>query len=76
MAFGPGLVAAASPEDLAAGAHPLIGENLLKSVLLLEDVSTRSGLGAVSLAHDEDDLARTLEGYRAGLDRLRRAGLA
>ena len=65
-----------SPDDLVAAAHPWISERLLKSTLLLEDVSTRSGLGAISLAHGDEDLTRTLEGYRAALDRLRKAGLA
>jgi glutamate-1-semialdehyde 2,1-aminomutase len=65
-----------SPDDLVTWKHPLIGERLLKSVLLLEDVSTRSGLGGISLAHDDDDLTHTLNGYRAALKRLRDAGLS
>jgi len=67
--------APACPEDLAERGHPLVGERLLKSTLLLEDLSVRSGLGAISLAHTEEDLDRSLESIRAGLDRLRRAGL-
>jgi glutamate-1-semialdehyde 2,1-aminomutase len=62
-------------EDLAASAHPWIAERLFKSVLLLEDVSTRSGIGAISTTHSDADLDRTLDGYRAALDRLNRAGL-
>jgi glutamate-1-semialdehyde 2,1-aminomutase len=64
------------PEDLAGTPHPAIGERLLKSVLLLEDVSSRSGLGAISTAHSGEDLDRTLEGFRAAFERLKRAGLA
>jgi len=64
-----------SPEDLVANRHPFVGERLLKSVLLLEDVSSRSGLGAISLAHTEEDLRRTLDGYRAALRRLQAARL-
>jgi glutamate-1-semialdehyde 2,1-aminomutase len=64
-----------SPEDLAERAHPVLDERLLKSTLLLEDLSVRSGLGAISAAHTEEELDRTLEGIRAGFDRLRRAGL-
>ncbi len=63
------------PEELIAGCHPWISERLWKSVLMLEDVSTRTGLGAISTAHGDEELERTLEGYRAGFDRLRRAGL-
>ena len=65
-----------SPDQLLADRHPLIGERLLKAVLLLEDVSTRSGLGGISLAHDDDDLQQTLDGYRAALERIKCAGLA
>jgi glutamate-1-semialdehyde 2,1-aminomutase len=72
----PGAPRPACPEDLADAGHPLISERLLKSVLLLEDVFTRSGLGAISTAHSDDDLDRTLDGYRAGLRRLKQAGLA
>ena len=64
------------PEELAAGRHPWISERLWKSVLMLEDISSRTGLGAISTAHDDEHLERTLEGYRAGFERLRRAGLA
>jgi len=62
-------------EDLAGAAHPWITERLLKSVLLLEDLSSRSGIGAISMAHTDEDLDRTLEGFRAGLARLKQAGL-
>jgi glutamate-1-semialdehyde 2,1-aminomutase len=63
------------PEDLAERAHPLIGERLLKSTLMLEDLSVRSGLGAISTTHTEEELDHSLEAVRAGLDRLRRADL-
>ena len=63
------------PEELARGRHPLIGECLLKSLLLLEDVSTRSGVGAISTEHTDANVDKTLEGYRAVFDRLKRAGL-
>ncbi len=65
----------ACPEDLVQDAHPLITERLLKSVLLLEELSTRSGLGALSLAHDDRYMDRTIDGYRAALARMKRAGL-
>ncbi len=65
----------ASPEDLAEATHPVLGERLLKSILLLEDVSIRSGLGAISTTHDDEHLERTLEGFRAAFHRVRRAGL-
>jgi glutamate-1-semialdehyde 2,1-aminomutase len=65
----------ASPEDLAESGHPLVGERLLKATLLLESLSTRSGIGAISTAHTDDDLDRTLDAWRAGLARLRDAGL-
>ncbi len=63
------------PEELAERRHPLVTERLLKSTLLLEDLSTRSGMGAVSTAHDGADLERTLAAMGAGLTRLKRAGL-
>jgi glutamate-1-semialdehyde 2,1-aminomutase len=68
--------AAACPEEMAERSHPVIGERLLKSVLLLEGVSVRSGLGAISTAHDEADLDKALEATAAALARFRAAGLA
>jgi glutamate-1-semialdehyde 2,1-aminomutase len=62
-------------EELAAAAHPWITERLLKAVLLLEDVSSRSGIGAISTTHTDEDLDRTLDGFRAAVERLKRAGL-
>jgi glutamate-1-semialdehyde 2,1-aminomutase len=62
-------------EELAGAAHPWIAERLLKSVLLLEDVSSRSGIGGISTVHTDADLDHTLEGFRAALDRLKKAGL-
>lgn len=63
------------PEELAERAHPLVGERLLRSVLMLEDVSVRSGLGAISAAHSPQEIERTLESFRDAFRRLRRAGL-
>ena len=63
------------PEELVTAEHPEIDERLWKSVMLLEGVSTRTGLGAISSAHGEQDLVATLESFRAGFDRLKRAGL-
>jgi glutamate-1-semialdehyde aminotransferase len=58
------------PEELVERGHPLIDERLLKSVLLLEDLSTRSGIGAISTAHSEQDIERTLDAVRAAFRRL------
>jgi len=66
---------ATCPEEMFERAHPVIGERLLKSVLLLEGVSVRSGLGAISTAHDEADLDAALEATAAALARFRAAGL-
>ncbi len=63
------------PESLAAGLHPVLDEGLLKSTLLLEDVSTRAGGGAVSTAHSEPDLEQTLDGFRAAFRRFAEAEL-
>jgi glutamate-1-semialdehyde 2,1-aminomutase len=63
------------PEELAERRHPGIGERLVKSAMLLEGVSVRSGLGAVSTAHTERDLDASAEATRAALERFRRAGL-
>jgi glutamate-1-semialdehyde 2,1-aminomutase len=63
------------PEELAERRHPVIDGALLKSVLLLHDVSTRTGLGALSTAHTPDDIDRTLDAYRGALERLRKAGI-
>jgi glutamate-1-semialdehyde 2,1-aminomutase len=63
------------PEDLAACRHPAIGERLLKSVLLLEGVSVRSGLGAVSTTHGEAEIEASLDAVRSALERFRGAGL-
>jgi glutamate-1-semialdehyde 2,1-aminomutase len=64
------------PEELAERANPLVPERLLKAVLLLEGLSTRSGCGAISTAHTDDDLVRTVEAMRAGWRRFVDAGLA
>jgi glutamate-1-semialdehyde 2,1-aminomutase len=63
------------PEELVERSHTLISERLLKSTLLLEDLSVRSGLGAISAAHSDDDLERTLDAYGAAFDRFKKAGL-
>lgn len=65
-----------NPDAIAARAHPTIDERLLKSVMLLEDVSTRTGIGGLSTAHTDEDIDRTLEGLRAAFARFKRAGLA
>ncbi len=65
----------ANPEGLAEGLHPLLDEDLLKSTLLLEDVSTRAGGGAVSTAHSEPDFEKTLDGFRAAFRRFAGVGL-
>lgn len=64
------------PEEMVDRRHPLIDERLLKSVLILHDVSTRNGLGAISTAHDDESMDRTLAGYREALDHLRAGGVA
>jgi glutamate-1-semialdehyde 2,1-aminomutase len=63
------------PEDLASSAHPAVTERLLKSVLLLEDVFTRSGLGGISATHTDEDLDQTLAAFRAAFARLGKAGI-
>ena len=65
-----------NPEALAAHSHPLIDDRLLKATLLLEDVSSRTGLGAISTSHSQQDLERTLQGYRAAFQRFKTAGIA
>jgi glutamate-1-semialdehyde 2,1-aminomutase len=63
------------PEELAERAHPWVSERLFKSVLLLEGVSGRAGVGAISTAHEESDLERTVGAVRRTLVRLREADL-
>jgi glutamate-1-semialdehyde 2,1-aminomutase len=65
------------PEQLTGpdGAHPRIDDSLLRAVLLLEDLSVRHGVGAVSLAHAEADVERTVAGFRRALARLAAADL-
>jgi glutamate-1-semialdehyde 2,1-aminomutase len=63
------------PEQLAAGAHPTLDEALLKSALLLEDVSIHYGVGALSTAHTEDEIEATGAALARVLERVRRAGL-
>jgi len=67
--------APSSPEEMASRAHPFLDDDLLKSVLLLHGVSVRTGLGALSMAHAEDDIKLTLDGFGAAFERLGRAGL-
>jgi glutamate-1-semialdehyde 2,1-aminomutase len=64
-----------SPEEMAQRADPLLDDDLLKSLLLLHGVSVRTGLGALSTAHTEDDIGRTLDGFEEAFERLRCAGL-
>ena len=66
---------ARSPEDLLGARHPTVDGKLLKSVLLLHDLSVRSGLGALTTAHDDDAIDRTVARFEDGLGRLRGAGL-
>jgi glutamate-1-semialdehyde 2,1-aminomutase len=56
-------------------AHPFVDDELWRSLLLLEGVHARHGLGALSLAHGDAELERTLAAIRAALLRLRSAGL-
>jgi glutamate-1-semialdehyde 2,1-aminomutase len=56
-------------------AHPAVDDELLRALLLLEGVFARHGLGAVSTAHGDVEVARTLRAWRAVLDRLRAAHL-
>ncbi len=64
-----------SPEEMAKRAHPFLDDGFLKSVLMLHGVSVRTGLGALSTAHGAEDFKRTLDGFSAAFERLRRAGL-
>ena len=61
------------PEDLVATRIPGVDGSLLKSMLLLHDVSCRNGLGMVSTAHTAQDLATAGEALEAVLRRLRSA---
>jgi glutamate-1-semialdehyde 2,1-aminomutase len=65
------------PEQLTGpdGEHPVIDDSLLRAVLLLEGVSARHGVGAVSLAHTDADLDATVAAFRRTLARLDAAGL-
>ena len=64
------------PEDLHAARIPGVDHTLLKSMLLLHDVSSRNGLGMVSAAHTEADLRHSADALRDVLVQLRHAGLA
>ncbi len=65
------------PEQMVGrgAAHPMVDDDLLRAVLLLEGVSAHNGLGAASMAHDDADLAATLAAYRRAIQRLVGAGL-
>jgi glutamate-1-semialdehyde 2,1-aminomutase len=63
------------PEELNERAHPRIDDQLIKATMLLEQASVHYGVGALSTAHTEDDLERTLEGFRSAFARFRDAGL-
>jgi glutamate-1-semialdehyde 2,1-aminomutase len=77
LAAGAGGRPSCPEERMGPGrAHPAVDDELVRSLLLLEGVSARHGLGGVSLAHEDEDLARTLAGWRRVLERLREAGLA
>jgi glutamate-1-semialdehyde aminotransferase len=66
----------ASPEALAERGNPLISERLFKSTLILEGVSGRTGLGGISMAHDDEHLQRTADALVRTLHRFKKAGLA
>jgi len=65
------------PEQLTGsdGEHSIIDDSLLRAVLLLEGVSARHGVGAVSLAHTDADLDATVAAFQRTLARLDAAGL-
>ncbi|MCP3979192.1 MAG: aminotransferase class III-fold pyridoxal phosphate-dependent enzyme [bacterium] len=65
----------ACAEDSARLRHPLIGDRLFKSVLMLDDISVRGGGGGISTAHERPDLERTIEAYERAFMRFREAGL-
>lgn len=70
-----GLDAPAScPEDLLEVRPPGVDPGLLKSMLLLRDVSARNGLGTVTTAHTEDDLAIAGAALQDVFRELRTAG--
>ena len=52
-----------------------LDDQILKSTVMLEHVSTRHGLGAVSTAHTDEHLEKTFAAFEAALERFRRAGL-
>ena len=60
------------PEDLVAARIPGVDGSLLKSMLLLHDVSCRNGLGMVSAAHTEVDLETAADALGVVLLRLER----
>ncbi len=64
-----------SPEEMAQRAHPFLDDGFLKSLLMLHGVSVRTGLGALSTAHSEADLERTVDGFGSAFERLGGAGL-
>ncbi len=66
----------ASPGELAERAHPLISERLLKAALLLEDVSVRFGIGALSTAHTDEHIDQTVAAFGVVLEKFAKAGLA
>lgn len=64
-----------APGELEAARHPIVTPGLLKAVLLLHGVSTRSGLGMWTEAHEEGDVAALERAYADALARFRDAGL-
>jgi glutamate-1-semialdehyde 2,1-aminomutase len=56
-------------------AHPWVDDELVRGVLLLEGICARHGLGAVSLAHRDEEIEVTLRAWRGALERLRAAKL-
>jgi glutamate-1-semialdehyde 2,1-aminomutase len=62
------------PETLLEARPAGVDPGLLKSMLLLRDVSSRNGLGMVSSAHAERDLARAGDALEGVFGELRAAG--
>jgi len=65
---------ATCPEEILARRPPGVDGALLKSMLLLRDVSSRNGLGMISAAHTEDDLRTAGAALAEVLRRLRDVG--
>ncbi len=62
-------------ETLAKQRHPWLDAKLLRTAMLLQDVSCRYGCGSITAAHTETEIDRTVAAYEATLGRMRDAGL-